>query len=77
MSDKGGNGEGERERERESSLFPSSLLLTLCFITRSEGAYTVPKEDPVALEAKECLVEWKKTLFKSFAVSGTDTHRTD
>ena len=31
----------------------------------------MPDEDPVALEAKEFLLEWRKTLFKYFSVSST------
>ena len=50
----------------------SCIIHELVVFFSSDGDHVVPKEDPVALEAKEFLMEWRKTLFKYFAVSSTD-----
>ena len=49
----------------EGMLWEGVSVDSLC----SKKEYYVPREDPVALEAKECLHQWKRKLFEAYAVS--------
>ncbi len=45
------------------------IIINNCCYSYSEEDYPVPKIDPVALEATECLYHWKNQLYKLYSVS--------